>query len=591
MAKPTTKTNTVADRAEAEANRLMASLLERVPKGFGGSSMGKFDDFRRWLAGELNLGDFKDSTYAVGSAGTAHNFGSRWTQNNRFAGERVPLGLAFLSIPPGEDEDELAEKALHTNSKFVNGLRPTSYEAILLFLQPTGEETLKAHSIQTVAGSKVAAKLQTLFPDADLRVIDWEGGAGPSSKRPASGGKSASSHRGGDERPRPIDPDLLDALDEAFAEANYTAPAGLAERVVSALAAKPFLILAGLSGSGKTLLAIAIARWLATSPEQVEVVAVGADWTTSQHLLGYPDALDPERFARTPCLDLLVRATEEPTRPHFLILDEMNLSHVERYFSDFLSAMESHEPLSLHPGPEPRDGAPARLSLPGNLFVIGTVNIDETTYMFSPKVIDRANVIEFTVTAEAMEAYLDGDTEFLVEELTGAGVAYGGSLVDFVAEAAPLSALGKDEAARFREVTLDLFRVLDSAGVQFGFRTAREMIRYGVANKALVGDDWTVENAYDAQIAQRILPRMNGDAAKLRPPLLSLLALMEAVDQETDSGLEVVRTRVAELALLDAAATTAIGAGLMEVFPLSAPKVARMLARLGSHGFATAIEA
>lgn len=590
MAEPTNKPNP-AKGAKAEANRLMASLLERVPKGFGGSSMGKFDDFRRWLATELDLGDFKDATYAVGSAGIAHNFGSRWTQNNRFAGERVPLGIAFLSVPKGEDEDDLAEKALHTNSKFVNGLRPTSYEAILLFLQPAGETTLRAHSIQTVAGSAVAAKLQKLFPQADLRVVDWEGGAASHGQHPTRGERTRPLHSSGEAILRPLDTDLLDELEEAFAEANYRASAGLAERVVSALAAKPFLILAGLSGSGKTLLAIAISRWLAASPEQVEVVAVGADWTTSQHLLGYPDALDPQRFARTPCLDLLVRATEKPSHPHFLILDEMNLSHVERYFSDFLSAMESHEPLSLHPGPEPRDGAPARLALPRNLFVIGTVNVDETTYMFSPKVIDRANVVEFTVTAAAMEAYLDGDTEFLAEELAGGGSAFGASLVDFVQDAALLSALAEDEAARFRQLTLDLFSTLDAAGVQFGFRTAREMIRYGVANKMLAGESWTVEKAFDAQIAQRILPRMNGDAGKLRPPLLSLLALMDATVSDVDAGLDGVRSKVADLSLLDAAATTAFGAGLSGAFPLSASKVARMLARLGTHGFATAIEA
>lgn len=80
----------------------------------------------------------------------------------------------------------------------------------------------------------------------------------------------------------------------------------------------------------------------------------------------------------------------------------MNLSHVERYFSDFLSAMESDEEIPLYKKPfhkengeECEDVIPEKLRLPKNLFVTGTVNIDETTYMFSPKVLDRSNVVEF----------------------------------------------------------------------------------------------------------------------------------------------------------------------------------------------------
>ena len=72
----------------------------------------------------------------------------------------------------------------------------------------------------------------------------------------------------------------------------------------------------------------------------------------------------------------------------------MNLSHVERYFADFLSAMESNEPVPLHNNDLIED-IPNQITIPENLFVIGTVNIDETTYMFSPKVLDRANTIEF----------------------------------------------------------------------------------------------------------------------------------------------------------------------------------------------------
>src|SRR6185503_1400638 len=98
---------------------------------------------------------------------------------------------------------------------------------------------------------------------------------------------------------------------------------------------------------------------------------------------------------------------------HLLILDEMNLAHVERYFADFLSGMESHQPC-LPNLVKDKDGCwrvsstgTSRLPFPRNLWVIGTVNVDETTYMFSPKVLDRANVFEFRVQSD--DLLVNGD--------------------------------------------------------------------------------------------------------------------------------------------------------------------------------------
>lgn len=101
----------------------------------------------------------------------------------------------------------------------------------------------------------------------------------------------------------------------------------------------------------------------------------------------------------------------------------MNLSHVERYFSDFLSAMESDEPIPLHKAIEDDVDVPNELKLPENVFIIGTVNVDETTYMFSPKVLDRANVLEFKTFEELsvldyikhnhMSMEFKGDVEYL----------------------------------------------------------------------------------------------------------------------------------------------------------------------------------
>jgi 5-methylcytosine-specific restriction enzyme B len=111
----------------------------------------------------------------------------------------------------------------------------------------------------------------------------------------------------------------------------------------------------------------------------------------------------------------MLRAGGDSERPYLMILDEMNLAHVERYFSDYLSAAESRERVLPNLVVESsggarfwrvRPGAPGLLPIPRNLWVVGTVNIDETTYMFSPKVLDRASVFEFRVTTEELAAEL-----------------------------------------------------------------------------------------------------------------------------------------------------------------------------------------
>ncbi|MFG1208998.1 McrB family protein [Xanthobacter flavus] len=571
------------DGAE-KAEELFQRLLERTPKGFAGSSMGKFNEFRQWLAAELGLGDYRTNTYAVGSAGIAHNFSARWAQNNNISGRRVPLGIAFLAIPDDADEDSLVTTANNTSAKFVDGSKPTSFETIVTFVQPSGQQHLKAHSILTHPNSPVAAKLLELFPGLPVNDVPW-------TREQAPPGADAPTPHVVAAPGQPLSRALTGDLATALADANYRTDSGLADRVVTSLAAKPFLILAGLSGSGKTLLGIMVSHWMASTTGQVEVVAVGADWSSKHHLVGYPDALDPARFVRTPALDLLLRAAAEPSEPFFLVLDEMNLSHVERYFSDFLSAMESAQPIHLHGGDAPRDGVPAKLDFPRNLFIIGTINVDETTYMFSPKVLDRANVIEFTVSRTAMREYLKGGARLDTADLLGAGAAYGASLVDFSVAQAPLSDIGEEIAPLLVDTLDSLFDTLDKAGLQFGYRTAREMIRYAIAHRRLSGEAWTLVPALDAQIVQRIVPRLGGDMARLRPILFALLAFCRA----SSEALPPDPAKIAEeMDYLRGAGNDEFLQRCAQVqarFPLTAEKIARMLRKLREHGFTTAIEA
>ena len=329
------------------------------------------------------------------------------------------------------------------------------------------------------------------------------------------------------------------ALENAFSEAGLLLDPVAIRRFSVSLLSKKFCILTGLAGSGKTKIAEAFAMWLCASPAQYRIVAVGADWTSNENLLGYADALQTGVY-RPPvngALELILRAHADTTNPYFLILDEMNLSHVERYFADFLSAMESsNAPLSLHgvatglqAGGVGGAGAvtvPSSVALPNNLFIIGTVNVDETTYMFSPKVLDRANVIEFRATAAQMDAFLDDPAGIDLDGLASQGVGFAAAFVERAQADADIAALvdtqGTAVAPQLKADLLQVFDALAGVGAEFGFRTAKEIARFMVIHKELSGLDWQYKDALDAQVVQKLMPKLHGSARKLDAVLKAL---------------------------------------------------------------------
>ena len=329
------------------------------------------------------------------------------------------------------------------------------------------------------------------------------------------------------------------ALENAFSEAGLLLDPVAIRRFSVSLLSKKFCILTGLAGSGKTKIAEAFAMWLCASPAQYRIVAVGADWTSNENLLGYADALQTGVY-RPPvngALELMLRAHADTTNPYFLILDEMNLSHVERYFADFLSAMESsNAPLSLHGvaaglqaggvGGAGGVEVPSSVALPDNLFIIGTVNVDETTYMFSPKVLDRANVIEFRATAAQMGAFLDDPAGIDLDGLASQGAGFATAFVARAQADADISALvdtqGAAVAPKLKADLLQVFDALVGVGAEFGFRTAKEIARFMVIHKELSGLDWQYKDALDAQVVQKLMPKLHGSARKLDAVLKAL---------------------------------------------------------------------
>jgi 5-methylcytosine-specific restriction protein B len=322
-------------------------------------------------------------------------------------------------------------------------------------------------------------------------------------------------------------------------------PDGLLLRFGASLLAKRFLILTGLSGSGKTKLAHAFASWLTESEDQYRLVAVGADWTTNENVVGYQDALQPEIYRKPSngLLEVILRAATDADRPYFLILDEMNLSHVERYFADILSAIESGQEIALHAATESLKSGendtlpvPPQVCLPKNLFIIGTVNVDETTYMFSPKVLDRANVIEFRATADDIAAFLDAPSAVNMESLAGKGAAFGAA---FVAEAAAEVQLKSETAAELKARLAEVFAALAPIGAEFGFRAAYEITRFAYYHEKLAGSDWQFSEALDAQVLQKLMPKLHGSQRRLEPVLEALEEFCAA--HQCNASLEKIR--------------------------------------------------
>src|SRR5690606_37259437 len=322
-----------------------------------------------------------------------------------------------------------------------------------------------------------------------------------------------------------VDPDLkavTAAFSKALSKRHLRYDPGFVRSFVASLAAKPFAILTGLSGSGKTQIALQFGNWLGR--ERVRLVAVRPDWTGSDALFGYEDALmPPDEGGRPPwhvpaALEFMLQAARDPEWPYLLILDEMNLAHVERYFADVLSGMESGQPCLPNLARED-DGAwrlvpdgPPEVSVPPNLFIVGTVNVDETTYMFSPKVLDRANTLEFRVATDD----LAGDSRKPVPCPPGPAELVRGFLAiatdpDWhVDNPHPQK---DDISSRLR----DLHRVLSRFGFEFGHRVFTESLRFA-AMMAAAGEPG-VEAALDAIVMQKILPRLHGGRRRLEPVL------------------------------------------------------------------------
>jgi len=379
----------------------------------------------------------------------------------------------------------------------------------------------------------------------------------------------------------------IESFQKTTEEAGLIFSPQLIIRFIASLCTKPFVICSGLSGSGKTKLAQAFAQWITAQEEQYLIVPVGADWTNREPLLGYPNALNKDEYVspENGVLDLMIRAKNDYDiyladknkipKPYFLILDEMNLSHVERYFADFLSTMESGDKIPLHKINNTELIVPPSIKLPKNLFIVGTVNIDETTYMFSPKVLDRANTIEFRLTEKNLEDFIDSNIKLNMDLLKSKGLNMSDSFMAMALQET-------DKNLKPTEADLKLFfSELKKAGAEFGYRTASEMGRlmYMLENLGESGDD-----LLDIAIMQKLLPKLHGSRNKLTKvlPILGGFCLKNNSEIKEKYLDKFMSNRLTEINL---SSDTNIK------YKISFEKICRMYKNAVENGFASYAEA
>lgn len=244
-----------------------------------------------------------------------------------------------------------------------------------------------------------------------------------------------------------------------------------------------------------------------------KIVPVGANWTENRHVLGFYNVIT-EEYNETPSYSLIKASKNDIGSPYFLILDEMNLSHVERYFADFLSAIESGQPIPLYSN----DDENYELDIPDNLLIVGTVNVDETTYMFSLKVLDRANTIEFPTMAA--KEYMNSDFKefdfkninYLMNPLEDLDVR--NMNVYDLKDIFMFINCSEGNLWDVLSNELDLFQsILKKINFDFGFRVINEILRFMFVSWRYEDSPQNWENwerYFDAQVKQKILPKLHG---------------------------------------------------------------------------------
>lgn len=361
---------------------------------------------------------------------------------------------------------------------------------------------------------------------------------------------------------------------------------------LTALRTKPFMLLAGISGTGKSRIVREMAKacWKEgdseygkNHPRNFCMVQVKPNWHDSSELIGYVSRLNGEKFVVGPFLRFMAAALKDPDTPYFLCLDEMNLAPVEQYFAEYLSVIESRklndsgiietDPIieyedtdaygnlidQLFNTPEERKAykmaeGGKRLTIPQNFFVVGTVNMDETTFSFSRKVLDRAMTIEMN------EVDLHGG----LEKGAGNDIGYiGNSIIGDAAEGCDVYEDNKELCDQVLDYLEQVNAILEGTPFKIAYRTRNEFLMYAVNRKKLDEKTQLWQNL-DEMTSMKILSRIEGDEERTKKVLNDLKNLVkeQIVDKFEENANETPM-----------------------IHSISATKIDEMLAKLKNTGF------
>lgn len=355
---------------------------------------------------------------------------------------------------------------------------------------------------------------------------------------------------------------------------GFTYPEGLIENFYLSLKSKPFVILAGTSGTGKTRLVRLFAEAIGANDQngQYKQIAVRPDWSDSTDLFGHVDLNG--HFVPGAVLEFLSEAQRNPDHPYILCLDEMNLARVEYYLSDFLSVIETRDfagdriktdplvRLEQYGKDENARKKYGEIYFPENLYVVGTVNMDETTFPFSRKVLDRANTIEFN--------YVDLVSGFL-GTFSPSGLSERNTFLR--TEMLKLAECPEEDVELVQSICKQLEeinKILQQANAHVGYRVRDEICFYMLNNRKtrLLSEDAALDN----EIMQKILPRIQGSSVSVKEMLRKLFIniLAEQYDQQDGeaNGMRSVLENSSQVR-----------------YPKSAEKVMFMMRRFEEDGF------
>ena len=334
---------------------------------------------------------------------------------------------------------------------------------------------------------------------------------------------------------------------------------------ITAIKSKPFLLLAGISGTGKSRIVRELARacwnegtpeYEAQKPSNFEMIQVKPNWHDSTELMGYVSRVSGKPvYIIGDFLRFITKAWENLEVPHFLCLDEMNLAPVEQYFAEFLSVIESRksngngtvitDPILKKSTEDWYRVLTAELTgenetlrnqfleegitIPQNLIVVGTVNMDETTFSFSRKVLDRAMTIEMN------EVDLYAGLQNKYERI---GKLTGEMLIGTAVEGVDVYSDNEEVCNKVLTYLQAVNDVLDRTPFKIAYRTRNEFLLYVVNNLPYTMDengnefseDETIAIALDEITSMKILSRIEGDDTKVKSSLLK--GLIDTIEEQ-----------------------------------------------------------